>query len=502
MPNIFLSYRRSDSQDVIGRIYDRLSVHFSKDRVFRDIDSIPLGADFRLIVEQAVEQADVVLVLIGPTWLTTTDARGQRRLDDPNDLVRIEVETALRTGKPIIPLTVAQAAMCSVSDLPESLRPLVFRNGMTVRPDPDFHRDLSQLIAVLEGLSGHRPPAVEPPPSDAFAPDEDVHLWLVMIPAGDEGFRLVGGTDARLHLGKHRDCEVVLHGSSISLRHAVFEREVEGFRCTDSDSVCGTYVNGERVRSTIIRTGDAVRFGDVRCLAIVGPSQPDFGLPPPEAAKALFHRANQSNRFGATDVVDARVYAAAVALYDDYEYRVASSKFALAVRLARAAGLTDHDREVLAYAALLGWLGISQAPLSDRLSAGARLQPEQIATIRKNTLDLLGSLTARQPFASMLELLQTCFNDPQGGGHLGGLLRIASVASRLIVDRPYHQACTPERALETICSACGGEWAFNAAPADTWVDLLKSVKAARYPELAAGVSWSDIEQTDVNWELE
>jgi hypothetical protein len=150
MAKIFLSYRRSDSQDVTGRIYDALTERFSKQVVFKDVDSIPLGKDFRRVLERAIKGADVIIAVIGPSWATATDAAGQRRLDDPDDFVRLELERALELGKPVIPVTVSGAPMVAAADLPPSLQALPFQNGLPVRPDPDFHNDMTRLIAALE----------------------------------------------------------------------------------------------------------------------------------------------------------------------------------------------------------------------------------------------------------------------------------------------------------------------------------------------------------------
>src|SRR5437879_2029571 len=119
MSGIFVSYRRSDTQDVAGRIFDRLVERFSRDVVFKDVDSIPLSVPFPAYLQQTLSSSDAVLILIGPTWLTASDAIGRSRLQDPDDFVRIEVETALRLGVPTIPITVSNAPMPSPAELPE-----------------------------------------------------------------------------------------------------------------------------------------------------------------------------------------------------------------------------------------------------------------------------------------------------------------------------------------------------------------------------------------------
>ena len=91
MPHFFISYRRDDSGGYAGRLYDRLSAHFGADYVFMDIDTIAPGTDFGTVIKDAVSQCDILLVLIGKRWLSITDATGQRRLDNPEDLETISI---------------------------------------------------------------------------------------------------------------------------------------------------------------------------------------------------------------------------------------------------------------------------------------------------------------------------------------------------------------------------------------------------------------------------
>jgi len=147
---IFVSYRRTDSADITGRIYDRLTSRFGKELIFKDVDSIPLGLDFREFLEMKVGECDVMLAIIGDHWLDASDSAGKRRLDDPADFVLIEVQSALERDIPVIPLLVRDAQMPREKDLPPQLRKLVYRNGTPIRSDPDFHRDMDRLIAALE----------------------------------------------------------------------------------------------------------------------------------------------------------------------------------------------------------------------------------------------------------------------------------------------------------------------------------------------------------------
>jgi hypothetical protein len=148
-PKVFLSYRRDDSRELAERIYDRLVAKLGKPSVFKDVDSIPYGADFRRVLERALQEADVFLAVIGPKWLDIPDEQGGRRLDATDDYVRTEIETALGRGVKTIPLLVEGANMPTAQTLPASLRDFAFHQGTVVRNDPDFHRDMDRLIEQL-----------------------------------------------------------------------------------------------------------------------------------------------------------------------------------------------------------------------------------------------------------------------------------------------------------------------------------------------------------------
>ncbi|NJL46773.1 MAG: toll/interleukin-1 receptor domain-containing protein [Leptolyngbyaceae cyanobacterium SM2_5_2] len=150
--SIFISYRRRDSIDITGRIYDRLVAHFGQGSVFKDVDAIPLGVNFRRHLEREVSHCPVLLAIIGPQWLGITDGRGHPRLANPKDWVRVEIETALRRDSLVIPVLVGGAELPDDTALPESLKGLAYRQGTSVRHDPDFHRDMDRLIQRIEGV--------------------------------------------------------------------------------------------------------------------------------------------------------------------------------------------------------------------------------------------------------------------------------------------------------------------------------------------------------------
>ena len=147
--SIFIGYRRDDTADVSGRVYDRLRGAFGEEAIFKDVDNMPVGIDFPTHVLSILPKCRIFLAMIGPGWLGVRDEQGERRLDDPADWVRIEIERALSTGIQIVPVLVNGAPMPSSEQLPESLRSLTRLNAAFVRRDPDFHKDMDKLIAAL-----------------------------------------------------------------------------------------------------------------------------------------------------------------------------------------------------------------------------------------------------------------------------------------------------------------------------------------------------------------
>lgn len=143
---IFISYRRDDSGGYTGRLFDHLRAHFGKRDIFRDIDTIRPGDDFTKAVENAIGTCDVVLVMIGRQWLNIRDAEGRRRLDNPQDLVRLEIATALANPRiRVIPILVGGAGMPGAHELPDDLQALARRNAFELS-DRRFQYDTTQLI--------------------------------------------------------------------------------------------------------------------------------------------------------------------------------------------------------------------------------------------------------------------------------------------------------------------------------------------------------------------
>ena len=154
--DIFVSYRRHDTADVTGRIFDHLKVQFGQERLFKDVDSIRPGDDFPAVIEEALGQCKVFLAVIGDDWLDVADKFGRPRIQDPKDYVHIEIAAALRRDIPLIPVLVEGQEMPSSDVLPAALQPLAVKNAATVRPDPDFQRDMERLCDHLAEFAPRR----------------------------------------------------------------------------------------------------------------------------------------------------------------------------------------------------------------------------------------------------------------------------------------------------------------------------------------------------------
>lgn len=161
MANIFISYRHKDSKAYAGRIFDRLKERFGDDHVFMDIAGIVPGSDFVESIEKALGSCDALLAVIGKQWASISDTNGRRRLDDPQDFIRLELTTALREKIRVIPVLVDNAGMPTAEDLPEGLKNLARRQAIELT-DKRWDFDTEQLIEVLSELPGEKDPDTTP----------------------------------------------------------------------------------------------------------------------------------------------------------------------------------------------------------------------------------------------------------------------------------------------------------------------------------------------------
>ncbi len=160
MRAIFINYRRSDSEGEAGRLFDELTKQLGSDAVFMDVAAIEPGRDFRKAIDQSVADCCVLLAVMGREWLSAHDVSGQRRLDDPNDFVRIELASALRRDIPVVPVLVRGAKMPLAEELSEDLRELAFRNAVELT-HARWKYDVQVLLTALRPYIGG-PPACPP----------------------------------------------------------------------------------------------------------------------------------------------------------------------------------------------------------------------------------------------------------------------------------------------------------------------------------------------------
>jgi hypothetical protein len=146
---ILINYRRDDASHLAGRLYDRLAAHFPKNQIFIDVDNLDPGVDFVEAIEQSVGSCDVLIAVIGKRWLISSEADGGRRLDNPDDFVRLEIAVALKRNIRVIPVLVDDASMPRANDLPDDLKSLIRRNAVQVG-HTHFSADSERLIAALE----------------------------------------------------------------------------------------------------------------------------------------------------------------------------------------------------------------------------------------------------------------------------------------------------------------------------------------------------------------
>jgi hypothetical protein len=198
--SIFISYRRVDSVYAVDQLDERLKLAFGEDAVFRDASSLAPGAVFPERIRRALDAARVALVVVGPGWLRATtdpsDIHSPRRLDDPTDWVRIEIEMLLGRGDAVsvVPVLLGGATVPKPADLPAALATLPSRNGVKLPPFPDFADSLRQLVEAVGNLLH-----VTPRP---FVPVSEVVEQQPRF--GGNGFSVTGkqfvGREQELHL--------------------------------------------------------------------------------------------------------------------------------------------------------------------------------------------------------------------------------------------------------------------------------------------------------------
>ena len=183
---IFISYRREETAANAGRLYDHLSDRFGADHVFMDVDSIAIGVDFTKAVVAAVSACSLLLVLVGKDWLSSTDSDGRRRIDNPDDWIRIEIEAALQRDIPVVPVLVDGAELPYADDLPPSLQPFVRRQAFRLS-HVGFRAEVASLIEAVAKVLDTKPDR---------AAQGNWQLDLVADGRRRKTFRLSSGTES------------------------------------------------------------------------------------------------------------------------------------------------------------------------------------------------------------------------------------------------------------------------------------------------------------------
>jgi TIR domain len=199
---VFLSYRTDDEPFAAALFDNELSRELGPAAVFFTSRSIELGADWENAIFKAVSDSDAMLVIIGPRWLTAADPSGNRRLDNPRDFVRREVELGLRLSKLVIPVHLERRHRMDPDTLPDSLRALAGKQGTVVefrnsRPDlarlvTRLRRQIPSLGTVLETET---PLGAEAPPRSAAGVDNSTHNTVTSQRIGTvvQGRQHIGG---------------------------------------------------------------------------------------------------------------------------------------------------------------------------------------------------------------------------------------------------------------------------------------------------------------------
>ena len=190
--NIFINYRRDESGHVAGRLNDSLAPTFGRNKLFMDVDNIPVGRDFEDYLKSQVAACDAMLAIIGPNWLAAKDETGKPRLDNPDDFIVIEIGTALTRNIPVVPVLVDGARMPKASELPDALKLLARRQAVQIR-HTSFKSDAETLVKRLREALGHGAPERRWPVPWAIG----LAAVAVLLLIGGGGYALFGTTAQR-----------------------------------------------------------------------------------------------------------------------------------------------------------------------------------------------------------------------------------------------------------------------------------------------------------------
>lgn len=425
---IFISYRREDASWAARRLSDQLVRRFGRDRVSTDVDTIEAGADFVEAITGAVARSGAVLVLIGSRWLTSSDRDGRRSLDNPDDFVRLEIETALARGASrIIPVLVNGAEMPRASELPPSLAGLERRQAIQLSADR-FEHDADRLARVLESMFAEPHESATEVQSSATGPSAAPEQISRRVAA-------LSVTEARLFRrltlvdrdSVERELAAVLLGSD----QAAAQQALEGLLRRDLLSS-----SADRKVSFL---NEAVREVATASLA---EAEDDEAL---QAVRDDIHRWERLNRvyepqarlatdyWTVDDLLDYRPYARAIAGF--IRYRETRPPLTIGIKAPWGAGKTSLMH--MTKRELDPPIGTPERPRQIRLRERERLVPRHrglIPRLRRKVPDETSSVTNR-------ELLSRTTQAPAGHDGAGpGARRSGTVGGRRAAPRPGRAA--------------------------------------------------------------
>lgn len=201
---IFLSYRRADSKAWTGRLADDLRAYFGRDRVFLDIDSSRAGQDFVVQIDDALASSRAVVAVIGPSWLEIADGEQHRRIDNPEDFVRQELEHALSSGIPVLTVLVGHATVPPLDQLPTSLKKLARVQAVTMA-DEDWEFHFGRLVEALEKHGLYAARSTEEQSPIEWKPSRAARYQRVVSASRRRAFDAVVATAEALEYKEHED---------------------------------------------------------------------------------------------------------------------------------------------------------------------------------------------------------------------------------------------------------------------------------------------------------
>ena len=191
MAIVFINYRRDETAGEARALFTELAMLLGKDSVFMDVDTIALGRDFRQVIGERLESCDLMLALIGRDWVDAKTPAGRRRLDDPGDFVRLEIEAALKRNIPVTPVLVQGAHMPTVEQLPEEIRDFAYRNGFELSHNR-WQSDVQEMIKRLE-LSKQQNPGAIPAIEETREKQSTRKLRFTIVGASVVAITVAGG---------------------------------------------------------------------------------------------------------------------------------------------------------------------------------------------------------------------------------------------------------------------------------------------------------------------